>query len=175
MKKLMQKIIEAGLVPAHTLRLMEKWKMVEVPDGTVIPSADDLKARTQEQLIAFAEEIGNLLEESKEMPELRETDLLLEHLFQDHTEHISVDIPVGVQRMNIHGLIAVQTRDDRIVLRRTGAEKYIEMAARPGSRIHLGDSWYEVMDVEVRYIREIPEFYSCGVRKLEKEMTHAEM
>lgn len=167
MKELMKKVIEAGLVPKHTLQLMERWRMIPTVEDTRIPSKEELELRTQEQLTAFAEEIGALLEEKTDMPELRETDLELEHVFHKSGQPASVLLEMGSQKLSIDGFVVARTRDGRIVFRRTGAEKYIEYAARPGSIVTCQDAKYEVMNVEVRYVHETPEFYSCGVRKLD--------
>lgn len=169
-EQLVKKIIEAGLVPKHALEMMRRWRLVDPDLDVRVPTKDELEMRTREQLTAFAEEIGALLEAKTDMPELMETDLQLEQLFREQSQPASVTLEMGPQRVHIDGLVSVQTRDGRIVLRRTGAEKYIEHLARPGSKITLKGEDYEVMDVEVRYVRETPEFYSCGVRKLDAQV-----
>lgn len=169
MKELMQKVIEAGLVPKHTLQLLEKWKLVELGGIAHPPTAAELERRTQEELLGFAQDIASLLEE-RTMPEMHETDLLLEHLFQQHAKEVIVEAEANAQRLRIDGVLAVQTRDGRIVLRRAGAEKFIEVMARPGNIITYESKQYEIKNVEVRYQRETPEFYSCEVREIHAEV-----
>jgi len=165
MKELSKKIIEAGLVPKHTLQMMEKWKMLDPSDVHAVPSKEELESRTKEQLTSFAEEIAGLLEDTA-LPECRETDLMLDHFFQAHAEDTVAVIESGPQRLRIDGLKSVLTRDGHRVLRRKGMEKYIEVAARPGNGLIVGEREYTIQNVEVRYIGDVPEFYSCAVLEI---------
>ena len=165
MKELMKKIIEAGLVPKHTLQMMERWKMVDPRETCSMPSQAELENRTKAQLQAFAEEISELLEDTT-LPEMRETDLVLAHMFKEQPFQVSVDILTGAQRLNISGLAAVKMRDGHVVLRRTGCEQYIETAARPGNFINCPGGKLEIRSVEVRYLNDVPEFYVCSVMKV---------
>ncbi len=67
MKKLSERIIEAGLVDKHTLRLFERW-------GAVMPGEIDTIERrelTKATISEFVDDIENLLEESSELKETR--------------------------------------------------------------------------------------------------------
>ena len=134
-----------------------------------VPTKDELESRTQAQLMEFAEEISALMEDAA-LPEMHETDPTLEALFQQRFKLATVEVETNAQRLRIDGLVAVWTRDGRLVLRRTGAEKYIEVAARPGNIVTYDGKQYEIRDVEVRYLRDTPEFYSCGVRMINAEV-----
>lgn len=72
MKQLTKKILEAGLVEANTVHLMEKWGQVERGSSELVGSKD-LRAATENTLTKFAEEIEALIE--KEREELRESRL----------------------------------------------------------------------------------------------------
>jgi len=162
MRDLSKKIVEAGLVPKHTLQLMERWKMLDPVDIHCAPSREELESRTKEQFTAFAGEIADLLEETS-LPEMQETDLALEHLFMARAEDTVAIIESGPQRLRIDGLKSVLTRDGHRVLRRKGMENYIEIIARPGIQLVVGGQGYLIQNVEVRYVGDAPEFYSCAV------------
>jgi len=68
-KELRRKVIEAGIIPTHSLKLMKQWRCVDedLPDGG--------KSLSQQQLLEFVDEIAVLLEEEGAVPEVRETDL----------------------------------------------------------------------------------------------------
>ena len=166
MKELTKKVIEAGLVPKHALQMMEKWKMLDPSEQYAAPSKEDLENRTQEQLTSFTEEIAELLEDSG-LPECRETDMTLTQLFQKGAEQTTVRYKSGPQCLSVEGLVSVKTRDGRRVLRRSGAERYVELAARPGNQLLIGNKRYEIRNVEVRYVGDVAEFYSCAVREMD--------
>ena len=162
MRKLSEKIVEAGLVPKHALQLMERWRLLD-PAG--VQAQEDA---TQEQLLSFVKEIDALLEDGTEMPEICETDLDLARQFRESAQPVVVVAEGSGQDFRLTGLTAVVGRDGRITLRRV--DRWAEYAARPGSKILLEGKTFEVQSVEVRYINEVPEFYSCNVREIHAEV-----
>jgi len=75
MKKIVEKILESGLVDKHTALLLEKWGQLERGASDVV-GKNDLRKASEDALIKFAEEIDDLIEETKQ--ELRETRLQIE-------------------------------------------------------------------------------------------------
>jgi hypothetical protein len=85
-RKLIQKVIEAGVVPSQAVKLMKHWRMLDedLPDH-------EKQSQTEQQLLAFVAEIAGLMEESSEMPEMRETLLdMTEATFNTLAQHCSV-------------------------------------------------------------------------------------
>lgn len=76
MKPIVDKVLGSGLVDKHMVVLMERWGYLPEGSNQKVPE-DDFKYKTREQLVQFAEEIGD--EVMKEHT-LRETSLDLDRL-----------------------------------------------------------------------------------------------
>lgn len=62
MKPITKKVIEAGLVPKHTILLMQRWGYLE-PEASDIPT---MQADLKEGFIQFVEDLEELIEEEAE-------------------------------------------------------------------------------------------------------------
>lgn len=70
MKPIVKKILEAGLVDKHIALLMEKWKSVD--DGAAeLVGKEDIRKASESSLLQFAEEIEQLLDESRSLHETK--------------------------------------------------------------------------------------------------------
>lgn len=67
-KELMKKVIESGIVPAQAVKLMKRWQLL---DEDMPESAR--QAATEEQLMELVTDVASLLEDTEELPEIRET------------------------------------------------------------------------------------------------------
>jgi hypothetical protein len=76
MSDLSRKILESGLIDETTARMMEKWGVLDEGSADLAKKAT-LKDATREELIQFAEDIG---EEVDKQRRLKETMLDLNHL-----------------------------------------------------------------------------------------------
>jgi hypothetical protein len=68
MSELTKKILESGLVDAATASMMEKWGVI--PEGSAeLARHKELEGATKEQLIKFAEDIGNEVDKQRRLKE----------------------------------------------------------------------------------------------------------
>lgn len=166
MRELTKKVVQAGLVEKNTLELFRKWGMLD-PDF----DAEPLKDPTQEQLLELVDDIAELLEEEGEVPEIRESDMELEVLFEKQS------VPVLAY---IGGDKYVRTR---VVFNRTGHAVFrksaaidgideVDLAARPGMHfVQDGESGsqysepakFEILSVEPRFRGKDPVYLVCDV------------
>lgn len=163
MRKLTDKVVEAGIIPDNALRLMKMWGIHEE-----LPDFVEKKDRTYEQLLKMVEEISELLEAKSEVPELKETDLDLELLFKSKAEMLPVKVFTGERYVDIHMLVA-QNRAGQFVFSRLLTDP-VTIAA-PGNKLQKDDVWYEIFEVETRYRADEPTFDVCTV----KEVPHAKV
>jgi hypothetical protein len=168
MRELTKKVVQAGLVEKNTLELFKKWGMLD-PDFDAEPIQD----ATQEQLLGLVDDIAKLLEEEGEVPEIRESDMELETLFEKQS------VPVLA---HIGGDKYVRTR---VVFNRTGHAVFrksvvdgekgideIDLAARPGMHFcqdhDVQDQYsepakFEILSVEPRFSGKDPVYLVCEV------------
>lgn len=168
MRELTKKVVEAGLVEKNVLELFKRWGMLD-PDF----DAEPLQDPTQEQLLSLVDDIADLLEEEGEVPEMRESDMELEILFDKQS--VPVLAHIGADKY-------IKTR---VVFNRTGHAVFrksvvdgekgideIDLAARPGMHFSPEDStkkeWsvparFEILSVEPRFSGKDPVYLVCEV------------
>jgi len=151
-KKLTQKVIEAGIIPAHAVKLLKHWRCVDedLPDGAA--------EVTQQQLLEFVDEIAELLEVESEIPEIRETDLTLrkqlEHSDKRCTaENIPDDVFSCPAVMDAAGYLVISwVHSDRIYV---------------GCFVHYDGKCYRIQEISLVYSGEEPEFLRMVVEEVE--------
>lgn len=167
MKKISQKIVEAGLVPRQTLSLMKYWGLV--PDeATEADVSDTDKQRVQD----VVDEIAGLLDEEKEIPELRETSLDLDTLFKG-SKSCEVVILLSDGNM-LAAAYAVRDRLGNFIFQHGESDKpnwTAELVARPGNRINWDHHQFEIVRVRVAYEEDWPKYYVCSVQEVPEHAT----
>lgn len=169
MRELTKKVVQAGLVEKNTLELFKRWGMLD-PDFDAEPMQDP----TQEQLLSLVDDIAKLLEEEGEVPEMRESDMELELLFEKQS--VPVLAHIGADKY-------IKTR---VVFNRTGHAVFrksvidgekgideIDLAARPGMHFcqhYEGEesqysvpARFEILSVEPRFSGTDPVYLVCEV------------
>lgn len=159
MRKLTDKVIEAGIIPENAVKLMKMWGIHED-----LPDFVEKKDRTYEQLLQMIEEVGALLEEKSEVPEIKETDLDIEKLFKDGAEMLPVSVFVGGRYVDIYMMVA-KDRAGRFIFSRTYTKRAGDIAVA-GTRIKKDEKVYEVFEVETRYKADEPMFDVCTVKEV---------
>ena len=153
MKALTKKVVEAGLVPAQVLRLMKLWRCV--PEELHSASVEEL---TQEELLRFVEQISMLIEESSELPEMKETELDLQYLVEGDPRVVHAFTPDGDTIEMTVGI----TRSGQLVFP-VAAGRTQEMICRRGNGLRIKDALVMITHVEPRYVGEELRFYLCDV------------
>lgn len=151
--KLSKKVIEAGLVPKHTLQLMKMWGMVpedaEEKDLSILGDSSDLN-KMAEELVSDIEE---LVAVERDIPELRETRLDIDDLFEAHK------VPVWLEGEQVQSMAAVDLpepyRDHAIFCMRLPV----------GARFRLDGVGYVVTEVELSFHGKQPKYAICKVHK----------
>jgi hypothetical protein len=153
MTELTKKVIEAGLVPSQSIRLLKMWRCLpeSLPEG-------EAEEKTQEELIHFVQQIEALLDEERGMTEMRETDLDLFHLLKTDPHFVTVVIDNEPVEMTVGktrtGQLAFPVGDDGRVQ---------ELVCRRGNTlVRMGVS-YRITHVEPRYVGKELRFYLCDV------------
>lgn len=159
MRKLTDKVVEAGIIPENALKLMKMWGVHEE-----LPDFVHKKDMTYEQLLRMVEEIAALLEEKSEVPEIKETDLDLERVFKADAEMLPISVFIGDRYVDIYMLVA-QDRVGRFIFDRTYTKRAGNVAA-PGTRIKKENVVYEIFEVETRYKADEPTFDVCTVKEV---------
>jgi hypothetical protein len=158
-KALIQKVVEAGIIPQQTIKLLQMWRCL--PDD--LPEVDK-QERTQQQLLGFVHEMGKLMEEDQEIPELKETDLDLETTWETQARLCTVVCRMGSQVLTIR-VPAMRNRLGGVVFRCPSHQ--LETVLRPGTEIDFSDEEvFEVTQVEVRYVETEPRYLVCLVREV---------
>jgi hypothetical protein len=146
MNKLSQKIIEAGLVPKHTLQLMKMWGMVpDDAEETDLPKNGEGLQEMAEELVA---DIAELVAAEKDLPELRETKIDADELWKKFV------VPVRLWKEPIMSQAA------------------LDIPSEPNTAIfsrdvHIGTYFtykgvkYTVTDVEISYRGSLPKYWIC--------------
>jgi len=157
-KELSRKVIEAGLVPQQAVRLLKMWGCVDHD----MPEAE-LQEQTQQQLLAFVEEIGELLELEGEIPEIKETDLDLLNLWEA-AQPRQVKYDFSGQLLTVT-LPSVRDRAGGFVFKR--GHDQVGAVVRPGGQITSeGGKVFEIVQVEPRYIKDDAAFLVCQVQEV---------
>ncbi len=168
-KELMQKIVEAGIVPTEAVKQLKIWK--QVPDDI---SDEEQPNPTQQQLIDYVQSIAGLLESDGELPELRETQPGLEAVFEAKKQDCLVVAALDLQTMSLSTqvLVARHATDilSCIVFR---ADQHGALVARTGNQVSLdGSLVYEITEATPLYRGEEVAFYRCSVQEVPR---HAQM
>ena len=142
MKKLTELVIDAGLVPAHTLALMKHWKLVPEEATETELTEEDKKAVWE-----IVHKLAELLNDDQNMPDVREASLDILQLFDGHHEAVMM-LPHSTANSNVdwHWVEVVVDRGGRVVIPYEGANT--SFIARPGTRIRRWDGELEVTQVE---------------------------
>jgi hypothetical protein len=165
--ELTRKIIEAGIVPAHAVKQLKAWRQLPAD----MPEEEKQEA-TQQQLMEFVGEIGELLEESTEVPELRETIPGIDALFEVQSKDCTVVVNMAPQSMTLN-IRAMTDRLDCLIFK---ADRYGEMAARIGNQASLGDGKvYEITEIAPLYHGKEVSFYRCRVQEVPDYAQMSEM
>lgn len=156
--ELTRKIIEAGIVPAHAVKQLKAWK--QLPADMPEEAKQEV---TQQQLMEFVGEIGALLEEDTEVPELRETMPGIDYLFEVNSRDCTVVVALPHQSMVIN-IPAMIDRLDCLIFK---ADRYGELAARIGNQTTLGDGKVqEITEIAPLYHDKDVSFYRCRVQEV---------
>lgn len=157
-KELLQKAIEAGIVPAQSVKLLQMWR--SLPDD--LPEAVRVE-RTQQQLIELVEELGDCMESEQEIPEMRETDPDLDALWEKATVHMLV-YRMGLQNLQVT-IPAVQRRQGDFVFRWLNAQ--MAHMIRTGAQITTVDrNVFEITQVSPRYVEDALRYLVCSVQEV---------
>lgn len=159
-KELMAKVIEAGIVPAQAVKLMKRWQALpeDLPEGAK-------QEQTEDQLLELVREIATLLEETSELPEMKETmpdvarqfeslcqDMTFRIIRRDRRSYITVELQVMQDSMGC-----------LILSQETWEEK---AAAEVGNLVQKDDAWYQIMEVAPLYVAEDPLYMRCAIREV---------
>lgn len=157
-KELTRKVIEAGIVPAHAVKQLKAWRCL--PDD--MPEEEKQEA-TQQQLMEFVAEIGDLLEEDSEVPELRETMPEIDTLFDVKSRDCTVVVNMTPQCLTLN----IRAMTDRLNCLIFRADRYGEMAARVGNQAAIGDGRvFEIIEISPLYHDKEISFYRCRVQEV---------
>lgn len=158
MKRLMQKVLEAGLVPQHTLELMKHWQIV--PEDAQVGDVSDAD---QEKLLSFVKDIATLLEEDREIPEMRETALDMDQLYLT-----AIMVPVFITGGNQLVQVELPTARDRAgnFIFSYHVHPSVGAAVRPGNRILWQNVEYDITEVTPSYVEEKPTYLVCAVQEV---------
>lgn len=157
--ELTRKVIEAGIVPAQAVKQLKAWKMLpeDMPE-------EEKAAATEQELLGFVKEIGTLLEEDQEMPELRETMLDANSRFvrgeARHARFLS-DLDGGQMTVELR---YVEDAMGRYIVE--NVVPHSETVMRVGSQFRKGEGVFEITEVEPLYHGETrePRYYRCAVQ-----------
>jgi len=158
MKPLTKKVVEAGLVPRHTLELMKHWQLV--PDGA---READVSDADQEKMLEFVRDIAVLLEDEQDIPEIKETVLDADVVFEDAVMTIAyADTRPERTRYDVQ---VARDRLGNFLIPYVGQPT--EIVARPGTRIWWKDgAEFEVVEVLPSYEEDKLTWYVCRVQEV---------
>jgi len=164
-KELMKKVIEAGIVPAQSIKLMKFWQCLDadLPD-------EARRALTQEQLVDFVEEISELLSESEEIPEMQETLPDLPRMFdlQQKTAVVRCQSQDG-RRALLYTVSAVEDPMGNLIFPQRNWHE--QAATKVGNEVLWDGRWYVITNMIQFYQGANPSFMRCEMRGI----PHAEM
>lgn len=166
-KELMQKIIEAGIVPTQAVEQLKAWK--QLPDEVTARPRQNM---TDKQFTGLVQEIEDLLENAGELPELRETQPGLEAVFEAKKQDCTV-VVTGAASTTLNIPVLVEKHAAGLFCAIFEAARYGWLAARVGNQLSLGDgNAYEVTEATPLYRGEDVAFYRCNVQEVPD---HAQM
>lgn len=157
-KELLQKAIEAGIVPVQSVKLLKMWR--SLPED--LPEAVQVE-RTQQQLIELVEELGGLMESEQEIPEMRETELDLEGAWEK-ARTVQLVYRLGVQNLTVR-LPAARTLTGGFFFRHLNQN--MEIMVRVGGQITTQeDEVFEITQVSPRYVEDALRYLVCDVQEV---------
>jgi hypothetical protein len=163
MSKLTDKVVQAGLIPDHTLRLLARWgclspeemaKFHELPDQT-----KQKYDATLQQLLQLVNEIEELLEEKTLETDIREVDLDAQAKLKAEGEQYWV-----CTNNDAVWIDATRDRLGRFILPAAAAPRL-----RPGDKITVPGAVpraFEIVDVEPRYEDNVVAWHVCQVEEV---------
>jgi len=158
-KALLQKAIEAGIVPLQSVKLLQMWR--SLPEDL---SVEQQQERTQQQLLEMVEELDDLLEQDQEIPEIRETELELDDLWEQDARTVNLVYRMGVQNLTVRHP-AARTRQGGFFFRHLHPS--MELVLRPGTQITTQDNEvFEVTQVSPRYVEDVVKYLVCDVQEV---------
>jgi hypothetical protein len=161
MSELTKKVIAAGIVPRQSVELLKKWKLIDPS----IPTQGPLEEATQQQLLDFVEEIGELLEGEQELPEMRETMPEVKALFDMQARDCRVVCRDGLT------IVVKVLEDAHGSLIFANDHRHSEKIARVGNQVHrLGV--VEIVEVMALYFDKNITHWRCRVQGVPE---HAQM
>lgn len=148
MSDLSKKILESGLIDEATARMMEKWGVLDEGSADLAKKAT-LKDATREELIQFAEDIG---EEVDKQRRLKETMLDLNHL--RWPVKLSLAPPRGLEGRPVGSFTAVVDRMGRYYFRPQEVRAF-EKDLIPGRQLMNEDAQVmTILEVTPLYVGE---------------------
>ena len=160
MSELSKKAIEAGIIPQQAVRLMQFWRSLpeDMPEH-------ELQSLTEVAILEQLGEIEALLEKESVLPEMRETDLDLSRTFMEnrngHQVQVTKTLTFSVYCAYIESLNSVVFALSEL------DQRHAATVTAVGNVVFVGDVRYAIVDAEIRYLGEIPEYVVCRVRRLE--------
>jgi hypothetical protein len=162
MHKLTEKLLEAGVIPEQTVKLLKLW------NSTFEELPDEIKqVKTQEELLAIVDEMARIIEAEEEVPELRETELDLENTKKDLHE-VSIEVNAGgLQTLHINCALGKTVGGRYVYFLRPAIKSDIDhIVATRGNVIIDREVKYVVMSVEPRYTDDRLTCYVLTVEKM---------
>jgi hypothetical protein len=164
-KRLRQLVIDAGIVPAQAVRLMKMWKLLE-EDESQWDSAK--QERTENELLDFVSEISRLLEDERELPEMKETALDVDDvLFKNDAFRVIVTGQDGYMQ----SAQALLQKDGCFIFERAGIDPFMTQV---GNQIHhvvageVEETTVEIIQVMPLYVGEAHKYTRCRVQEVPK-------
>lgn len=163
-KELTKKVIEAGIVPAQAVKLMKMWKILDedLPDGAK-------QEQTENELLEFVSQIGQLLEQTETLPEMKETMLgVTARTFDLKAESCTV---ILMNYTKAEGSVLVRLIEDSqgcYIFKQETREEI--QATKMGNVVwHQGTAML-IIDVLPMYWGDTVQFMRCATRGLDPEM-----
>jgi hypothetical protein len=157
-KELQRKVIEAGIIPPQSVKLLKMWQ--SLPDD--LPT-EEREHKTQQQLLELVDQIGELLDVQGEIPELKETEFELEMIWQRSARTVKLVYRMGAQHLDCR-LPAARTRQGAFSFRH---QTDVELILRPGTQITTREQEvFEITQVEVRYVEDAANYLVCSVQEV---------
>jgi len=156
--ELVKKVVEAGIVPAQAVELMQMWKCLDDD----LPDVEKQK-QTEEKIMKFVQEIADLLYEN-EIPEMRETMPGIDQVFraQANAATFRFRTPVGwdnevmlLAMEDALGYLLVWVKDDITF-----------EALQVGSFVKWKDAWNQIINVMPMYTGREVRFMKCELRSV---------
>ena len=157
-KELTRKIIEAGIVPPQAVKLMKLWGNLD----------DDLpesgkQEQTENELLTFVGEIGRLLAEDQEIPEVKESIQGLAAMFS--AAPLTCKLWKGRQAEGepAKSVEATMVKDrlGHFIVRRDNAG--VEALLLRGNLVEVDEGTYEIYEICPIYEEDEPKYFMCTV------------